>query len=199
MSVPLTVIAVLITTCYAPLKLPKLEELDKKSLSNKTKDLVTTKEVPPTKMDLALDLVVVMLTDVGVIPSASGTEIAVVISMMSVDLVMVIVVDTVVPVAGAIPSVPDMVTVVSISTTYVVPSVDHVVDLVVVMLTDVGVMLTVSTMEIAVVISMMSVDLVMEIVVDTVVPDVGAMMFVLPMEIAVLIITCYAPLIKKEC
>jgi len=106
-------------------------------------------------MDPALDPVVDMLLVAGVIPSVSGTEIAVVISMMSVDLVGEIVVVTVMPAAGVIPSVKDMVIAVLISTTCVVTLMDLAkVDIVVVIpLTDVGVMLTVSIMEIAVVIS----------------------------------------------
>merc|ERR1719163_1405789 len=115
-------------------------------------------------------------------------------SMVSVDLVMETVVDTVVPDAGAMISVPVMVIAVLTSTTYVDPSVVLVVDLVVVMLTDVGVMPTVSTMVIAVVILMMFVNLVMVTVVDTVVPDAGAMISVPDMVIAVLITTCYVKL-----
>merc|ERR1711974_149459 len=108
--------------------------------------------------------------------------------MMFVDLAGEIVVVTVMPDAGAIPSVKVMVIAVLISTTCVVTSMDLVkVDIVVVITvpTDVGVMLTVSTMEIAVVISIWSVDLVTTNVVVTVVPDVGATLFVLPTVIAV--------------
>merc|ERR1712167_127312 len=61
-----------------------------------------------------------------------------------------------------------------------------------------GVMLTVSTMVIAVMISMMSVDLVTVTVVDTVVPDAGAMISVPVMVIAVLITVCYVPLIPNK-
>merc|ERR1712093_575026 len=179
-------------------------------------------------VDHVEELVVVILTDVGVMLTVSTMEIAVVISMMSVDLVMETVVDTVVPDVGAMMFVLPMEIAVLIMTSYAplklpkleeldkkslsnktkdlvttieVPTtmMDLVLDPVVVMLMAAGVIPSASGTEIAVVISMMSVDLVMEIVVDTVVPDVGAMMFVLPMEIAVLIITCYAPLIKKEC
>jgi len=73
-----------------------------------------------------------------------------------------------------------------------------VVDPVVVMLTDVGVMPTVYTTVIVVVISMMSVDLVTVTAVVTVVLDAGAMMSVPPMVIAVLITTCYVPNQTKE-
>merc|ERR1712151_6935 len=198
-SVKDMVIAVSISTCYAPLMLNKLEDLELKLLPNKTKDLETTTEnLLNTKMDPALDLVVDMVMVAGVTLSVSGMVIAVVMGMMSVDLVMETVVVTVVPDAGAILSVPVMVIAVLISTTYVDLSVVPVVDLVVVMLTDVGVMLNVSTMVIAVVISMMSAVPVMETVVVTVVPDVGAMMSVPHMVIAVLITTCFAERKIKE-
>merc|ERR1711868_298611 len=68
----------------------------------------------------------------------------------------------------------------------------------VVMLADVGVTNGVSGMVIAVKTSMISVDLVMVTVVDTVVPDVGAMMFVPHMVIAVWIMMSYVMSKKKK-
>jgi len=74
-----------------------------------------------TKMVLVQDHVVDMEMVAGVTLSVSGMVTAVMISMVSVDLVMVTVVVTVVPDAGAILSVPVMVIAVLISTTYVFP------------------------------------------------------------------------------
>jgi len=48
--------------------------------------VITTENLMNTLTEPALDLVVVMLPDVGVMTSVSGMEIAVMISMMSVDL-----------------------------------------------------------------------------------------------------------------
>merc|ERR1712072_735502 len=83
---------------------------------------ITTYVVP--LVDLVKEAVVVMVTDVTVMTSASGMEIVVKISMMSVDLVMVIVVVWVVTHAGVMTSVKDMVIAVLTITTYVVPWVD---------------------------------------------------------------------------
>jgi hypothetical protein len=117
--------------------------------------VITTENLKNTLTEPALDPVVVMPVVAGVMTSVSGMEIAVMISMMSVDLVGEIVVVTVMPAAGVIPSVKDMVIAVLISTTCVVTSMVLVkVDSVVVIPpTDVGVMPIVSIMEIAVVIS----------------------------------------------
>merc|ERR1711959_825263 len=82
-SVPDMVIAVLITTCYAPLTLNKLEVLDLMSTLKLIKDLETTTEnLLNTKTDLAPDLVVDMVMVAGVTISVSGMVIAVMISMV---------------------------------------------------------------------------------------------------------------------
>jgi hypothetical protein len=88
-----------------------------------------------TKMALVVDHVVVMETDVGVMPTASIMEIAVVISTVSVDLVTVIVMDTVVPDAGAMISVPVMVIAVLITPCYVPKKVNNKKDLTMSLLT----------------------------------------------------------------